>query len=203
MDAPWFAAVRYYLSLAMWITLPAALVFWVVVHPLARFWRRLGPTTTYVVLFFVLAPIGYLCWLWREPVLAPRYPPRLVFVIVGVLLYLLAAVIEIKCRRHLKARILVGVPELSAEDPGRLLTEGIYAHTRNPRYLDLIIAVIGFALITNYRVMHWLALLCIPGLYVVILLEERELRQRFGEAYEDYLRRVPRLVPRSWGFLLS
>lgn len=203
MDAPWFAAVRYYLSLAMWITLPAALVFWVVVHPLARFWRRLGPTTTYVVLFFVLAPIGYLCWLWREPVLAPRYPPRLAFVIVGVLLYLLAAVIEIKCRRHLKTRILVGVPELSAEDPGRLLTEGIYAYTRNPRYLDLIIAVIGFALITNYRVMHWLALLCIPGLYVVILLEERELRQRFGEAYEDYLRRVPRLVPRSWGFLLS
>lgn len=203
MEAPWFDAVRYYLSLAMWIMLPAAIVFWVLVHPLAGFWRRLGPAIAYTVLLAILAPVGYVCWLWREPVMAHHYPARLSFVIVGLALYALAVVIEVKCRRHLKARILVGVPELSAEDPGQLLTEGIYAHTRNPRYLDLIIAMSGFSLICNYQVMYWLTLLCVPGLYLITRLEENELRQRFGAPYEEYLRQVPRFVPRSWAFLRS
>ena len=109
--------------------------------------------------------------------------------------------IEVRCRKHLKVKILVGVPELSAASPGRLLTEGIYAHTRNPRYLDLMIAMLGWSLILNYRVMHWLTLVCVPCFYVITLLEERELRQRFGAPYEEYLRRVPRFIPRSWSFL--
>ena len=192
-----------YGSLVMWLTLPAAVVFWLVIHPLAGFWRRLGPALTYATLFVILVPIGYACWLWRAPVMAPRYPARLSFIVVGLVFYALAALIEVKCRKHLKLRTLVGVPELSAGAPGRLLTEGIYAHTRNPRYLDLMIALIALALIFNYRVMHWLAVLSIPAFFLITLLEERELRQRFGEPYEEYMRNVPRFVPRSWSFLRS
>lgn len=203
MDMAWFETVRYYLSLTMWLTLPPALVYWLVVHPLAGFWRRLGPTATFIAMFLVLAPCGYVCWLFREPVMAERYPPRVSFIVVGLVLYALAIIIEKKCRKHLKLRILVGIPELSDKDPGQLLTDGIYAHTRNPRYLDIMIAMVGWSLILNYQVMYWLALLCIPGFYAVTLLEERELRERFGAPYEDYLRQVPRLVPRSWAFLRS
>jgi protein-S-isoprenylcysteine O-methyltransferase Ste14 len=51
--------------------------------------------------------------------------------------------------------------------------------------------------------MYWLVLASIAGLYLVTLLEEAELRQRFGAPYEDYLLRVPRFLPRSWSFLWS
>jgi protein-S-isoprenylcysteine O-methyltransferase Ste14 len=47
------------------------------------------------------------------------------------------------------------------------------------------------------RVRLWLA--SIPGFYLVIVLGERELEDRFGDAYRKYLRRVPRLVPRFGG----
>jgi protein-S-isoprenylcysteine O-methyltransferase Ste14 len=35
-----------------------------------------------------------------------------------------------------------------------------------------------------------------PLLHLIVLLEERELPDRFGEAYVDYSRRVPRYWPR-------
>jgi protein-S-isoprenylcysteine O-methyltransferase Ste14 len=37
-------------------------------------------------------------------------------------------------------------------------------------------------------------------MYAVVVVEERELRERFGLAYEEYCRQVPRFVPklRSW-----
>ena len=133
--------------------------------------------------------------------MAARYPFRPALVAAGLALYVAAAVIEQKCRKHLKLRILVGVPELAEGDPGQLLTDGIYAHTRNPRYLDMMIGIIGFSLILNFHGIYWLVLATCVGLYFVVLLEERELKDRFGAPYEDYLRTVPRFVPRSWAFL--
>ncbi|MDH3402149.1 MAG: hypothetical protein OES32_00440 [Acidobacteriota bacterium] len=198
--APWIEAGRYYLALLLWISMPPALLFWVVVHPLARFWRRLGPRWTFLAMLPLLAALGYAFWSWREPALAARYPFRWPLSVLGLALYGLAVVIELRCRKHLTLRILVGVPELRESDPGRLLTEGIYAHTRNPRYLDLMIGVAGFSLVINFPAVYWLAIATVVGLWIVVLLEERELRERFGSPYEEYCRRVPRFVPRSWSF---
>jgi protein-S-isoprenylcysteine O-methyltransferase Ste14 len=39
----------------------------------------------------------------------------------------------------------------------------------------------------------------VPALFLVVILEERELRQRFGDAHVEYCRRVPRFVPRRAG----
>ena len=88
------------------------------------------------------------------------------------------------------------MPELSLDSPGKLLTEGVYAYSRNPRYLNILLATFAYGLLLNYLGIWVLALLCVPAIYLIILLEERELRERFGDEYLEYCRRVPRLIPR-------
>jgi protein-S-isoprenylcysteine O-methyltransferase Ste14 len=77
-----------------------------------------------------------------------------------------------------------------------LTTTGPYAYTRNPLYLGSILLGVGFALAARSG---WIAALLVCfflAIYVpVIHSEEAFLRRRFPE-FEDYARRVPRLIPR-------
>jgi protein-S-isoprenylcysteine O-methyltransferase Ste14 len=98
--------------------------------------------------------------------------------------------------RQLKMRILMGIPELSAEPSGqKLLCEGIYARIRHPRYLEIFIALISYALFTNYLAAYAMLALSVPTLLAIIHIEERELRDRFGEEYVRYCAHVPRFWP--------
>ena len=78
-----------------------------------------------------------------------------------------------------------------------LAMTGPYAYCRNPLYLGSIIIAIGFAVASRDV---WVALVIVflfVAIYVpVIRSEEAFLRQHFAQ-YEDYARRVPRLVPRT------
>jgi protein-S-isoprenylcysteine O-methyltransferase Ste14 len=139
-------------------------------------------------------------FLVRKPVLAVEFGTRYPLIVLGVTCLAAATTIFLKLKKHLTLRIQVGLPELSPDQsPGKLLTEGIYARMRHPRYVELVLALLGYALITNYLATYALFALCLPGFYLVVLLEERELRERFGEEYEEYCRRVPRFVPRFRG----
>jgi protein-S-isoprenylcysteine O-methyltransferase Ste14 len=40
-----------------------------------------------------------------------------------------------------------------------------------------------------------------PAIHLVVLLEEPELRERFGAEYEEYCGRVPRYIPKRQGSL--
>jgi protein-S-isoprenylcysteine O-methyltransferase Ste14 len=79
----------------------------------------------------------------------------------------------------------------------RELTQtGPYAHTRNPLYLGSMLMAAGFAV----ALLSWpVALVLAVGfavIYVpVIASEERFLRGAF-HGFDDYCRRVPRLIPR-------
>jgi protein-S-isoprenylcysteine O-methyltransferase Ste14 len=77
-----------------------------------------------------------------------------------------------------------------------LTTTGPYAHTRNPLYLGSILIGVGFAVAARSL---WIAL-ALAALFLAVYLpviqaEEQYLRGAFP-GFDDYARRVPRLIPR-------
>jgi len=74
---------------------------------------------------------------------------------------------------------------------------GPYLRVRNPLFAGLLLALSGAALVSRS---HGVALAAVAaGLAAhlwVVRVEEPRLRARFGPAYAEYLKRVPRWVPR-------
>jgi protein-S-isoprenylcysteine O-methyltransferase Ste14 len=188
---------RYFIALLMLVTVPPAIGLWFAIHPFARAWRRIGALATYLVLMVPVVALGWLTWHARAALLGRDLGTQPVLIVVAVLAATGGALIARARRRHLTQRILVGVPELSRTDKGRLLMEGIYAKTRNPRYLEFLIFVFAYVCFANFAGTWVLFALMFPCLHLVVQLEERELRDRFGAEYDDYCRRVPRWIPRS------
>jgi protein-S-isoprenylcysteine O-methyltransferase Ste14 len=78
-----------------------------------------------------------------------------------------------------------------------LNTRGPYAHVRNPLYLGNLGIVLGLLLVVHNPWAYPLTLGFFFGEYFFIIrAEEAFLRQRFGEAFEDFCARVPRWIPR-------
>ncbi len=84
-----------------------------------------------------------------------------------------------------------------------LVTAGPYAYVRNPLYVGNVMTAAGFALAftgKNSAPMRFAlvggSLAAMLGVYAIIVPhEEKYLRATFGEAFDDYVERVPRIVP--------
>jgi protein-S-isoprenylcysteine O-methyltransferase Ste14 len=81
--------------------------------------------------------------------------------------------------------------------PQMLVVRGPYRYVRNPLYVTDMGVMLGTALVSG----KWFLLVVLAAylsqLGMQIFLEERELKERFGEPYARYLRLVPRFVPKA------
>ena len=187
----------YYVALAIILAVPAALSVWFVVHPLAPWWRRVGAVGTYVVVALVVAAIVWGIYLVREPLLRIRFGVRMPLVVAAVALFGIGAYMRAQVNRRLSASTILGLPEVSPErGAGRLVTDGIYSRLRHPRYVGMGLGVAAAALFSNYLATYIMVAAYVPVIYLVVLLEERELSGRFGAAYRRYCQEVPRFFPR-------
>lgn len=83
------------------------------------------------------------------------------------------------------------------DPPRRLVIRGPYRYVRNPMISGVVFVVFGEALVLLSRPHFVWGLIFLAANFVYIpLLEETGLRLRFGDAYVDYCRHVPRLIPR-------
>jgi protein-S-isoprenylcysteine O-methyltransferase Ste14 len=84
--------------------------------------------------------------------------------------------------------------ENEGERPSRLVVSGLYRWVRHPLYT----AGLVFIWLTPWMTTSVLALNLALTAYILIGsgFEERRLTVEFGPAYTDYVRRVPRLLPR-------
>ena len=81
-----------------------------------------------------------------------------------------------------------------------LVTDGIFAHCRNPLYLGNILILTGSGIMSNSLVSLLIFLpLFVFAYQAIVIAEEDFLNDRFGPQYKNYLKRVNRWVPNLKG----
>ncbi len=174
-------------------------LFWVFVHPFTDFWKgraRFAYT-------LVGVPVWSLCAAgilrFRGLLFVPE-AAALWRVLIGVLLIGLDLWLLRRVESDLGWRRLVGLAELGPSRPGAstegLSEQGVYGSMRHPRYAGMILSVTGAWLLVGTPALAAVLLAWLGMVLAIVQLEERELRKRFGAAYEEYARRVPRFLPR-------
>jgi len=82
----------------------------------------------------------------------------------------------------------------------RLVTWGLYAHTRNPLYIGNLFLWAGAVLFAGGPWLGWLMAIMLGMFFIqyalIVALEETTLGNVFGAAYAGYCRAVPRVIPR-------
>lgn len=145
-----------------------------------------------------------------------RVPPVLVVAAVAVLMWLVARLTP-SLRVDLPGRGVVALVLLTSgaaiawagvssfrrasttvnpirpQDASSLVTSGVYRFTRNPMYLGLLLALLGWAAWLAHPLALLVALLFVPYMgRFQIAPEERALRAAFGKDFETYARRTRR-----------
>lgn len=81
-----------------------------------------------------------------------------------------------------------------ARGPETLCITGLHRVTRNPIYLGSWTCLAGMTLWWPAPPLVVLCLAIGVGIHMLVLEEERFLRDRFGESFDEYVRRVPRYL---------
>ncbi len=190
-------AIRYYLALVMVVMLLPTFFLWLLIHPFIHFWRRLGAGLSYVVIW-TLMTLGFVAvFRLRHTLLTVEFGTSYWLAGLGLALLAVSSWLGLLVWRQMNTLTIVGLPELDpGRHPGPLITTGPFAVIRNPRYVQFYLGLLGAACVANYLALYLVVALWLPDIYLIVLLEEKELRERFGSVYDDYCRRVPRFFPR-------
>jgi protein-S-isoprenylcysteine O-methyltransferase Ste14 len=189
--------IRYFIALVLVVSLPPLFLYWLLIHPLIKFWRAKGVGVTYTAILTIIAIAMLSLFSIRHELLATDFGTSVPLVAIGIFCLILAGAMRFAIQKHLSVQVLLGLPEIAPDRyPRTLVTDGIYARLRHPRYVQLLIALVGYALIANHLASYIIVALWLPAIYFIVALEEQELREHFGELYANYCRRVPRFIPR-------
>ena len=188
--------VAYYLSVITLVTVPATLAAWLVLHPLAAFWRRAGVGKSVAAITFVVLGTMWGMYLVREPLLRVGFGMRSSLVGASGVLLAMSFYMNVLVYRVTPKAMALGLAELGVGDGGRLVTSGIYSRMRHPRFVAMFLAVTAVALFANRLALYALSATYAAVIWIVAVLEESELRVRFGALYDAYRDKVPRFLPR-------
>ena len=170
-------------------------ILWIVIHPLAsRLSRRRSP-------LFIVGPVWIAMWAAMAAVTWPFH--RIVFYrnpwawtaaapffAAGITLYVLA-------KRSFSPDQLLGRSEFHPQKhEQRLVTSGVRRYLRHPIYAAHFCELLGWALGTGLLAIYAMAAFALVTGAVMLRAEDRELEERFGDAYRRYRERVPALLPR-------
>ncbi len=185
----WVAAA----VLALQLPIP---LFWLIVHPLVAFWRRHLRAGYCLAGLSAWGGASLFLYAFHERLFLSAEAPAWA-IAVGLVLIATDGYVLFRVQRELGATRLVGHAELKGE--GELATEGLYGRVRHPRYAGMMLSVLGACLMAGTLLLWVVATAWWLLALAAVRLEERELRARFGAAYEAYSKRVPRFFPFRFG----
>jgi protein-S-isoprenylcysteine O-methyltransferase Ste14 len=192
-------SLRYLVSLCVLLLAPPSLLIWLLIHPLARLWRRIGVLGSYLCFISLMILLGSATWRMKSWLLGMEYGSQLALGILSVICICISVWIASKREKQLGFSAVIGIPELSKPNlPRVLVTRGVYAWVRNPRYIETVLFVLGCAFFANYLAIYLIWLAGLPLVHFVVLLEERELYLTFGDEFLIYCDRVPRYIPKRF-----
>lgn len=119
---------------------------------------------------------------------------------IGFVIALLGDVIFSISVRTMKDSWRAGIPE---NDKTEMVTEGIYAISRNPAFLGFDLMYIGVMLIYFNPIMIAFTVFAVIMLHLQILSEEKFLPTVFGDEYEEYKKTVFRYLGRNFSNHIS
>ena len=83
------------------------------------------------------------------------------------------------------------------DPPKELVAIGFYRYVRNPMYVGILSAILGHFLWFGYWNLLIYGIVVFLAFHTfVTYYEEPTLKKKFGAAYAEYLKRVPRWIPR-------
>jgi protein-S-isoprenylcysteine O-methyltransferase Ste14 len=77
---------------------------------------------------------------------------------------------------------------------GNLVVAGPFRYSRNPQYAGCLAMLIGWGLLSGALTAAFASIFAAIPLLLVPFAEEPWLRERYGPAYDDYSRKVPRFL---------
>jgi protein-S-isoprenylcysteine O-methyltransferase Ste14 len=86
--------------------------------------------------------------------------------------------------------------DVAIDEQHTLKTNGLYNIVRHPSYLGLILIIAGLGLCMNSALS--IIVMVIPTFLAInyrIAVEEKALREEFGEKYTNYSKRIKRIIP--------
>jgi len=119
-----------------------------------------------------------------------RFPISIISLVVGI------PVVVWTITRFFRAR---GTP-IPFSPPTGFVTDGLYRIVRNPMHLGWALVLLGLAVL---RQSFSLLVIGVPffitaHIIYYILVEEKELEKKFGQAYLDYKKHVGMFIPNFW-----
>ena len=182
----------HYLFPALWITF---MIYWRIASAgtkstrrVEAVWMRAVRVVLFAIAIFILT-IGPLpiAWLYR-----PLYPYHLIYYWGGALVAVAGLLFAVWARAHLGGNWSRSV---TLKEDHELITSGPYRWVRHPIYTGILTGFVG-TMIALGQVRGVVAFLLVAiALCLKWRLEEKWMREEFGESYVDYSRRVPAVIP--------
>ena len=132
-------------------------------------------------LFEIILFAGYFAWgymVYSDPV--RTHFPSWILAPIGVTIGMVGLVLGWLAHRELG----------NFDDPGRLVTTGVFSKMRHPFYVGMSLVHIGFPLAMQSVLTLASAILWIMMMYFWKIWEEKELIEKYGKEYEEYQKRT-------------